>query len=300
MNFDLAQALEMAGSRMAAWVETAIASLPNLVAALLVLVLFWLAAKIVRRIVTAALERVSDYRAVNRLLSRLAAFSTLALGLFIALGVLNLDKTVTSLLAGAGILGLAIGFAAQDSVQNLISGILISVRRPFREADIVETNGVLGTVEEVNLRATVLRTPQGQLVYIPNSEVYQNPLTNYSRSGRRRIDLACGVAYGDDLAEAKRVAVEAVEGVSARDPGRDVEFFYREFGGSSIDFVVRFWIDFARQTDFLAARSEAIERLKAAFDAEGITIPFPIRTLDFGVVGGVGLAEELAEREAGG
>lgn len=300
MEIDLAQALRTAGSRIAGWAEAVIAGLPNLVAALLILLLFWMAAKLVQRLLRSALERVSAYRAVNRLLSRIAAFGILAVGLFVALGVLNLDKALTSLLAGAGILGLAIGFAAQDSVENLISGILLSIRRPLREGEIVETNGVLGTVQEVNLRATILRSPQGQLVFMPNSEVFQNPLVNYSRLGRRRVDLACGVAYGDDLEEASRVAVAAVSEVGSRDASRDVELFYEEFGGSSVNFVVRFWIDFSKQTDFLSARSEAIRRLKRAFDENGITIPFPIRTLDFGVVGGKSLSAELAERESAG
>jgi small conductance mechanosensitive channel len=110
------------------------------------------------------------------------------------------------------------------------------------------------------------------------------------------VDLEIGVSYGDDLEKVRRVAIRAVEKVSVRKPDTEVELFFEEFGGSSIDFVVRFWIDFAaRQADYLRARSEAIERLKRAFDANGITIPFPTRTLDFGVRGGEKLSEVLEE-----
>ena len=294
MNLDIQRALQAMTEKVAGWVEGFIQTIPNLVAAVLVLVLFWLAAKVARKILARLLERVSSYRAVNRLLATIAYVAVVAVGLFVALGVLNLDKTVTSLLAGAGILGLAIGFAAQDTVENLLSGILLSIRRPIREGDIVETGDTFGVVREINLRATQVRAPQGQIVYIPNSQVFKNPLTNYSQLGRRRVDLACGVAYGDDLEKARRIAIEAIEAVEARDESRDVELFYDEFGGSSVNFTLRFWIDFSRsQAEFLSARSEAIMRLKKAFDENDITIPFPIRTLDFGVVGGVPLAEEL-------
>lgn len=293
-DLDLQGALQAMTERVTGWVEGFIASLPNFVAALLVLVLAWVVARVVRNVVANLLARVSEYRAVNRLLSTLAFGTIVIVGLFVALGILELSKTVTSLLAGAGIVGLAIGFAAQDTLENLLSGIMISVRRPFREGDLIETNDVFGTVRQINLRATVVRTGSGPFVYIPNSEVYKNPMTNFTQPGRRRVDLVCGVAYGDDLEEAGRVALAAVEGVDARDPDREPELYWEEFGGSSINFVLRFWIPFtASQAAYLAARSQAIVRLKRAFDEHGITIPFPIRTLDFGVVGGTPLSEEL-------
>ncbi|HEY7214273.1 MAG TPA: mechanosensitive ion channel family protein, partial [Thermoanaerobaculia bacterium] len=125
-------------------------------------------------------------------------------------------------------------------------------------------------------------------------QVFENPITNYSTTGVRRIDLEVGVSYGDDLEKVRRVAVGAVEQVAARKAETDVELFFEEFADSSIHLVVRFWIDFtSKQADYLAARSEAIERLKRAFDENGITIPFPTRTLDFGVRGGEALSEVL-------
>jgi small conductance mechanosensitive channel len=148
-------------------------------------------------------------------------------------------------------------------------------------------------VHDVNLRTTIVRTFQGQHVIIPNKDIFQNPLVNYSKTTSRRVDLRCGVAYGDDLQEAERVAVDAI--TKAGDV-EDVELFYEEFGDSSINFVLRFWIHFEKQTDFLGARSRAIKQLKGAFDEHGITIPFPIRTLDFGVVGGEKLSEVLPQQ----
>jgi small conductance mechanosensitive channel len=210
--------------------------------------------------------------------------------------VLGLDKTVTSLLAGAGVLGLALAFAFQDIAGNFMSGILLALRRPFGSADWIETNDFFGVVEDLNLRSTIVRTPQGQLVTIPNSSVLQNPIKNYTKLGKRRVDLSCGVAYGDDLDKVEKVAPSSLNNLDFIDSERPVDFYFTEFGGSSIDFKLRFWIDFKGQADFLKAQSEAIKALKAAFDQSGITIPFPIRTLDFGVVGGVNLNEVLPQQ----
>lgn len=295
MDLDLQAALDSAIARVGEWVDTAVTNLPNLVAAIVVLIVFSLLAKFARKLLSRVLGRVSDYRAVNRLLSTLLYLAVLSVGVLVALGALNLDKTVTSLLAGAGILGLAVGFAAQDSVENLIAGIMLSVRRPFKEGELVTANGVFGVVSEINLRSTVIRSPSGQLIYVPNKLVFGNPLTNYSELRMRRVDVSCGVGYADDLEQARTVAIRAIEGVEGRDTEKDVDFFYEEFGGSSINFVVRFWIPFGTsQADYLAARSDAMIRLKKAFDAEGVSIPFPITTLDFGIEGGVALKEQLS------
>lgn len=293
---DLEQTFSSLLDKLAAWLDAAILMLPNLVVAVLVLLAFIFAARFARRIVVHTMRRFCSIKQVNELVATTVYIILFAAGLFIALGILDLDKTVTSLLAGAGIIGLALGFAFQDIASNFIAGILLSVRRPFVEGEIIETNDYQGVVEIVNLRATEIRTFQGHTVIIPNKEVFQNPLVNYSRTGLRRIDLTCGVAYGDDLERAREVAVEAITRLGIHDPERPVDLYYDGFGDSSINFCIRFWVDFRQQVDFLRARSEAIIALKRAFDDAGITIPFPIRTLDFGVVGGEKLSEVLPRR----
>ena len=292
---DLQDTLGNVVDKIIGWVEAFILMLPNLLVAALIVVVFWWLAKLARKVILNLMDRVSSMLQVNKLLATTGYVAVLAIGTFIALTALNLSGAVTSLLAGAGIIGLALGFAFQDIAANYISGILMAVRRPFTERDIVETNGYFGTVEDVNLRSTVLRTFQGQHVIIPNKEVFQSPVVNYTRGQKRRVDVSCGVAYGDDLEEAERIALEAVRGIEYRDTSKDVDLYYEEFGDSSINFVIRFWVVFSKQTDFLKARSDAIKRIKGAFDEHGITIPFPIRTLDFGVVGGEKLNEVLPQ-----
>jgi small-conductance mechanosensitive channel len=277
------------------WGETLVLHLPNFLVAIVVLVVFWLLARAARSLVVRLLRRVSHSVQVNNLVGQTLYLGIVLAGAFSALGILGLQKTVASLLAGAGIIGLALGFAFQDIAANLLAGIYLSVRHPFRQGHLVKTQDFFGTVERVRLRWTEISTPQGQIVLVPNKLIFENPIMNYSAVGRRRVDLSLGVSYGDDLAKAREVAIRAVEGVSTRLPDREVELFYEEFGDSSIDFTVRFWIPFTRQKVYLAARSEAIERIKKAFDTAGIQVPFPTRTLDFAVKGGEKLSEVLEE-----
>ena len=297
MDFDANQAVQNATGKLNEWYEGFFTMLPNLVVALLVLLVFWIAAKIVRRLADRGLGRVTENRALRGLLVTLAGLAVLALGTFIALGVLKLDTTVAALLGGAGVVALALGFAFQDIAENFMAGVMLSVRRPFRVGELVELGDHFGTVEEIDLRTTLIRVPTGQLVLIPNSEVFGNAIKNFTRSGERRVELECGVSYGDDLELAKHVALEAVASVDGRDPAREPELFYTGFGGSSIDFVVRFWVPESPQRSWLAARSDAIQKIHVAFADAGIDIPFPITTLDFGIKGGTRLAEEMEERE---
>lgn len=278
--------------KIESWLEAAVLMAPNLAAALIIVGIAWLLARVASGLTVRVLRRTTPYDEIARLLSGVVWAAVLCAGLFIALGVLQLDKTVTSLVAGAGLLTLIIGLAFQDLAANFIAGVLLQLRHPFRRGHLVETNEFYGIIEGINLRTTILRTLTGQVALIPNKTVFENPVVNYSTSGRRRIDLKVGVSYGDDLERVKETAIAAVAAVQGRDAEREPELFYEGFGESSIDFTVRFWIPFSQETDYLQARSEAVMRVKRAFDEAGITIPFPIRTLDFSAVGGTTLREE--------
>jgi small-conductance mechanosensitive channel len=289
---------ELVVGKLEGWLTTAVEMLPNLAIALLVLVAFYVLAKVIKKTVRNLLSKVTDNKTIRGLAETVLGVTVLGIGVFFALSILNLDGTVTSLLAGAGIIGLALGFAFQDIAANFIAGVLLSIRHPFGIGDIIDTNGLFGTVQKLNLRNTVIRTPQGQIIYVPNKVVYENPFTNYTKTGERRIDLACGVSYGDDLEKARKIALEAIDNLDGIDPSKDVEFFYDEFGGSSVDFKLRFWIKFEKLPDYLGAKSEAMIKLKKAFDENDIMIPYPIRTLDFGIRGGEKLDSMLQDGKA--
>jgi small conductance mechanosensitive channel len=170
------------------------------------------------------------------------------------LSVLNLDKAVTSILAGAGILGLALAFAFQDIAANFMLGIFLLFRRPLAVGDIVSTNDHMGVVEEINLRDTMIRTFQGQRVIIPNKDVFQNTIENYTVLGKRRLDLGVGVSYGDDLRKVKEIAIKAAEKISVRSLTEEISLYYEEFGDSSINFSIRIWLNNTDQPTFLQGR----------------------------------------------
>ncbi len=289
--------------KLDSWVEAFILHLPNLVLAVVIVVVATALARgaraVVRRVLMAAASHASQARNVVDLLATLAFVAVLSAGLFMALGVLNLSGVVTSLLAGAGIVGLALGFAFQDIASNFIAGVLMAVRTPFVIGQVIETQGFEGTVTELTLRETVIITFQGQRVILPNAKVYGDAITNFSTQRERRVDIDVGVGYGDDLAAAERAAIEAVRALPMTLGERPVTAHFSGFGDSSIDLTVRFWIHYDRQPDFLVARSEAVKAVKAGFDAAGVTIPFPIRTLDFGPNGGVALGEAWPQRANG-
>ena len=253
--------------------------LPEILVAVVVFTLSIIIARFLRRWLNRILVKAFGNITIRALVSSIFSYTIIILGFFIALNILHLDKAVTSLLAGLGIVGLALGFAFQTTAANFIAGIMMAIRGPFQVGELIKTNDYYGTIREINLRTTKLETLDGELVMIPNHEVMSNPVENYSMKGYRRIDLLCGVSYDAELPKVKEVAISCIEDSKEVPNVRDVEFFYKEFGDSSINFELRIWIKFAKETDFLRARSEAVMILKKAFDREGIVIPFPIRTV---------------------
>jgi len=295
------QAITLIYDKLQAWAHAVILMLPNLIAAVIVVILFSFLAKLVGRLLRNVLRRVwSNKESITVLVSKTAAAAVVLIGLLTALSILDLDKTVTSLLAGVGVMGIALGFAFQDIASNFMSGILISVQHPCEVGDLIKTGNFIGKVERIALRATTIRTFHGPIVIIPNKDILQSPLTNFSRSGLRRVELRVGVSYGDDLDKVKEVAVEAVRAIKGRHAERDVEVHFEEFDDSSINFVLWLWVEYGEEIDYIAARSEAIMRIKKAFEASGISIPFPVRTLDFEVKGAEALAKILLPMHADG
>ncbi|PSR55252.1 mechanosensitive ion channel protein MscS [Adhaeribacter arboris] len=292
---ELEAALGLLIKKLEIWMRQFVLMLPNMVIALILLFITYYVAKQVRRFTEKLLPRISHSAALNNLFATLVQTGTLLLGIFFVLTILKLDKTVTTMLAGVGIIGLALGFAFQDIAANFISGVIIAVRKPFGVGDVIETNDFFGTIERINMRTIDLRRVTGELVKVPNRKVFESPMVNYSHYGIRRIDLRMGVSYAEDLERVQSIVKDAVTGIKGMVENREVEVVYDEFGDSSINFLVRFWIQYKRQTDYVYAKSAAIIKIKKAFDNGNIQIPFPIRTLDFAIKGGESLNQQLRE-----
>ncbi|MGE4514965.1 small conductance mechanosensitive channel [Chryseobacterium taeanense] len=280
MMFDLNKAINLLNDKLEIWFNELVKILPNLLLAALILVIGFFIAKYIRKLAEKISNKVSGNITINNLFSTFVYVVFLGIVFFTALSILKLDKAVTSILAGAGILGLALAFAFQDIAANFISGIFITFRKPLQIGDIVSIKDYMGKVVEVNLRDTVIMTFQGKMVIIPNKDVFQSAIENYSLLGKRRLDLEVGVSYNDDLEQAAKLAVEAVKNLEGLDPSEEVTLFYKEFGESSINFTIRLWCNSTDQISYLKLGHQAIIAIKRSFDLNHITIPFPIRTLD--------------------
>ena len=188
---------------------------------------------------------------------------------------------IAPLLGAAGIFGLAIGFASQTSVSNIISGIFLMIEGPFVVNDVIQVSGVVGRVESIDMLSVKLRTFDNKFVRIPNEAIIKTELTNITRYPIRRLDVAVGVAYKEDVEKVRRTLLEVASGnpLSLMDPAPMVLF--DGYGESSLNFSFRVW---AARENWLALKNTIHEEIKDRFDEEDIEIPFPHRTLYTGAV----------------
>ncbi|MEO6167632.1 MAG: mechanosensitive ion channel family protein [Chitinophagales bacterium] len=288
---DLNDAYSLILQKISTWIHEFIHMVPNIILAAIVFVVGIFIARSTKRISQSLIVKISKNPTLNSLLASVVYFSLIGIVFFIVLSILRLDKAVTSILAGAGIIGLALAFAFQDIAANFISGVFISFRRPIKIGDIVKISDYMGKITDINLRDTVLLTFQGQIVIIPNKNVFQNPIENYSLLGKRRLDLEIGVSYGEDLEKVQRITIDAVKNITGLSDDDETTMYYKEFGESSINYIIRLWLKDPEQSAFWIASNQVIINIKKAYDQNNITIPFPIRTLDFGIKGGKSLNE---------
>ncbi|MCW3113715.1 MAG: hypothetical protein JWR18_2111 [Segetibacter sp.] len=290
---DINKAYHLIETKLVIWLREFVKLLPNIVIASLIIVLGFFLARLLRKFSQKLFHRFTQHDTISNLFSSFVYIIAVGVTLFVALSVLHLDEAVTSLLAGAGIAGIALAFAFQDIAANFMAGILLSIRRPLVIGDLVKSKDIMGKVITINMRDTIIQTFQGQMVIVPNKEIFQNSLENFTRSGKRRIDLTVGISYGDDLEKVKQVTLQAVKNVSVIDREQLPRLFYTEFAESSINFTLQVWINSTEQPIFWQGTSEAIMLIKKAFDENNISIPYPIRTLDFAIKGGENLADTL-------
>ncbi|XPV68033.1 MAG: mechanosensitive ion channel family protein [Halarcobacter sp.] len=186
--------------------------------------------------------------------------------------VKQLGVDTTSFFAILGAAGLAIGLALKDSLGNLASGVMIIMFRPFHVGDYINAGGVSGTVEEVSIFNTILRTPDNQKIIIPNGTVTGGTITNVNAKPQRRVDLVVGISYDDDIKKAKDLLNEIVKADSRVLQDKGITVAVSELADSSVNFVVRAWVD---TPDYWDVKFALTESVKTTFDKEGISIPYP-------------------------
>lgn len=239
-------------------------------------ILIFILGRIVIGFIIRALKRLMKRGGTDQTLAKfLLALTKIALLTFIIIAAIStLGVQTASFVAVIGAAGLAVGFALQGSLANFASGVMLIIFRPFQVGDYVEAGGAAGSVEEVHIFNTILKSPDNRKIIIPNSQVTGSSITNYSAKETRRVDMVFGIGYDDDIKLAKATLEEIVVGDPRvlQDPAPTIAL--SELGDSSVNFVVRPWV---KTADYWAVFFDMHEKVKLTFDQKGISIPFPQR-----------------------
>ncbi|WP_412027954.1 mechanosensitive ion channel family protein [Deinococcus yunweiensis] len=273
--------LEPILARFQTLTRSVLGSLPNVALGLMLFALFWFISGIVRRSVQALAERAGQPAGIALVFGRLAAWVLLTLGVLVGLTVIFPTLTAASLFGALGVSGVAIGFAFKDIFQNLLAGLLLLITRPFRIGDQIVSGEHEGTVEDIQIRATMLRTYDNRRVVIPNSELYTNRVIVNTAYDRRRLAVTVGIGYGDDIARAKRIILDTLAGVEdiRMEPAPAV--LVRELADFSVNLEVRYWIDPPIRREVVESQDRVLEALKPALIAAGIDLPLPTQQVLF-------------------
>lgn len=258
--------------------QDAISNLPSLMGALIVILLTWGVAISVRGLAYAWAQQTEGDRSTELLISRLGYGVIWVIGWVIALGVLGLD--FAALLGALGLTSVAIGFSLKDVLSNYIAGVILLAVRPFRIGDQIAISDYEGTVTEVQLRATTIKTYDGRLIYIPNQEVFSSSITNNTASPRRRTSVMVGIDYEADINEARAVILKALSELDLVEISPAPEVLVNELAASTVNLEIRFWVD-SRRAEFLEMTSQGAQRIKEALEDANIEMPTEIYTLTF-------------------
>ncbi len=272
--------VRLISAKLERWVEAAVKMLPNIIVALIIFFIFYWIGRIFRDSYKSISNRFSDNRSINSIVGTTIFITIVGIGLFSALEILKLDKAVTSLLAGAGVIGLALGFAFQEIASNFLAGSMIAVERPYEIGDIIEINEQLGTVRQIKLRTTHVETYQGLEIIIPNKMMFTSTMINYTSTPRRRIDLEVGIAYNSDLNKVKAVLRDSLENLYGRIDSEPIEVFFNKFDQYSVNLNAQVWVKFPGNKGYFKAYDEAICLIKEAFESNKIEIPFPVQKIE--------------------
>ncbi|MCH9693389.1 MAG: mechanosensitive ion channel [Gammaproteobacteria bacterium] len=230
--------------------------------------------KFVIRLVVGAIRKLMRKQEVDKTLEtficNLVRMVLLVVVIIAAIGALGIQTT--SFIAIFGAAGLAVGLALQGSLSNFASGVLIVLFRPYRVGDFIEAAGIAGVVEQVQILTTVLKTGDNKQIIVPNSQIMDSIITNYSANDTRRVDMVIGVSYDDDLDKVRKTLEEiiAAEDRVLAEPATTIAV--SALADSSVNFVVRPW---AKTSDYWGVMFDLTETIKKRFDQEGISFPFP-------------------------
>ncbi len=265
--------IEVVESKLNQLGDRALELLPLLGVALVTVAFFWILARLLTK--GDWLFRWIDNRFLRDMVRQLSRVVLIGTGLLIALELLDATALVGAALGAAGVVGVAVGFAFRDIMENYLAGLLLSMRHPFEPNDLVSIDGDEGKVIRLTSRATLLLTLAGNHLRIPNAKVFKAVLLNYTRNPLRRLDFAVSIGVNEDVATAQKLGIDVLSSMDAIIDDPPPLALIERLGDSSVPIRFFAWVD-QRQTDFLKAQSEAIRFVKMAFDEANIEMPEPI------------------------
>ena len=243
---------------------------PQLLMAIVVLIIgMWIVNRVVR-LTSKGMEKASVEPTLARFLGSLVSVGLKALLLISVASMIGIETT--SFIAILGAAGLAIGLALQGSLGNFAGGVLVLLFKPFKVGDFIDAQGVAGTVSEIQIFNTIIKTPDNKVIIVPNGAVSNGVITNFSKEATRRVDFVFGIGYGDDIKKAKEVIARLVDADerAMKDPAPTI--VVSELADSSVNISCRVWVN---ASDYWGVFFDLTENVKLTFDAEGISIPFP-------------------------
>ncbi|MDJ0734959.1 MAG: mechanosensitive ion channel family protein [Nostocaceae cyanobacterium] len=273
--------ISTAWGRVQAMIDGFVVLLPSIVLALILFTVFYLVAKGVRKFVRRLTRRHRNARNLGLVLGRLAQGIIILVGLFLSLTIVIPSLKVGDIVQLLGISGVAIGFAFRDILQNFLAGILILLNEAFNIGDQIVFKSFEGTVENIETRATTIRTYDGRRIVIPNSELFTNSVTVNTAFENRRIQYDVGIGYGDDIELAKQLILEVLhetEGILQK-PAPDA--IVVDLGDSTVKIRARWWVEPPTRAEVLDFRDKVLTRIKNKLTANGIDLPFPTQQILF-------------------
>lgn len=267
----MTQLISAAGTfseQLSAWLVVA---LPNLIAAIIILIVgWWLAGRVEQGVLNLLGNRLEVDTTLRTVLSKVGRYIVLILVLVAALSQLGIQTT--TLIAAVGAIGLAIGLALQSTLSNIAAGIMLLWLRPFSMGEFIESGDNSGTVDDVGLFATTLMRVDGVYVFVPNSQLWNNKITNYSKKAKRMLREVFTISYDDDIQKARQILLDLVKSDERIDATPEPIVKVKELGDSAVALELRAWTN---TSDFWPARWDLVERGKMVLEAGGLSIPYP-------------------------
>ena len=244
--------------------------------AAVVVVAGWAVNKLSNVLIARSIRRRNGDKHVIKTSQRISGYAIYSLTGVALLGVFGVPLAALGTMVG--LIGLGLSFALKDMIANFISGLLIMINRPFKIGDQIEVSGEAGTVRDIKIRASEIKTYDGRKVIVPNSTLYSNTVINNTAYDERRYEVVVGVGYDDDIEKAKELAMETLEEAEMTEDDPEPQVLVDELGGSSVNLKLRGWTK-PSKANMVKASSEVTQLVKDKYDEAGIDIPYPIRTI---------------------